>query len=109
MSESLYAALAVGITAAVTALLRFAPFAVFRDGKEIPPWLKSLGRLLPYAVMGMLVVYCLRGTQFSSPAGFVPQLVGVAAVTGTYIWKRSTLLSILCGTVCYMLLVQLVF
>lgn len=105
----MYAAIAVGITAVVTALLRFLPFLIFNGKKETPPLLSYLGRVLPYAIMGMLVVYCLRGTGFAAPAQYLPQLIGILVVGATYIWKRNTLLSIVGGTVCYMLLVQLVF
>lgn len=68
-----------------------------------------LGRVLPYAVMAMLVVYCLKGLDFSAPGSFVPELLCTALVAGLHAWKRNTLLSIGVGTVAYMLLVQLVF
>lgn len=99
---------AIAVMALVTAFLRFAPFLLFRQGKT-PGWLLYLGRVLPYAVMGMLVVYCLKDTSFSSVGGFLPALIAVAVVAGSYLWKRNTLLSILLGTACYMALVQFVF
>ncbi len=68
-----------------------------------------LGRVLPYAVMAMLVVYCLKELDFSAPGSFVPELLCTALVAGLHVWKRNTLLSIGVGTVAYMLLVQLVF
>jgi len=68
-----------------------------------------LGRVLPYAVMAMLVVCCLKGLDFSAPGSFVPELLCTALVAGLHPWKRNTLLSIGVGTVAYMLLVQLVF
>ena len=102
------AALAILICALVTAALRFLPFAVFGSGR-IPPAVERIGKALPGAVMGMLVVYCLKGVSFASAAGFLPETIAGALVVITYLWKRNSLLSILSGTVCYMLLVQLVF
>lgn len=103
-----HAAALIGVIALVTAILRFLPFVLFR-GRQTPAFITYLGQVLPYAIMGMLVVYCLRGTTFlSSPHG-IPELISVALVVLLHLWKRNTLLSILGGTVCYMLLVQLIF
>lgn len=102
------AVLAIAVMAAVTAALRFIPFLLFA-GRETPPWLSYFGRVLPYAAMAMLVVYCLKGVSFRSLEGFLPELIAGALVVGSYVWKRNTLLSILVGTITYMLLVQLVF
>ena len=102
------AVLAIAVIALVTAALRFAPF-VLLTGKKAPRWLSYFGEVLPYAVMAMLVVYCLRGVSFQSAAGFLPELIAGVLVVGSYVWKRNTLLSILAGTITYMLLVQFVF
>lgn len=104
-----YAALAVLVSGLVTLALRAAPFLLFGGKKETPPFIAYLGRALPYAIMGMLVVYCLRSTGFESTGDFVPQLAACAVVVLAQLWKRNTLVSIVSGTVCYMLLVQLVF
>ena len=93
----------------VTALLRFLPFWVFGSDRKTPAIIDKLGRILPYAVMGMLVVYCLKGVSFASVSGFLPTLIATLLVTVLNVWKRNTLVSIMCGTVCYMVLVQLVF
>ena len=66
-------------------------------------------QFLPYAIMGMLVIYCLRGISFTAAANFLPELIACAVVVLAHVWKRNTLLSIISGTVCYMLLVQFVF
>lgn len=100
---------AVLVSAAVTALIRFLPFWVFCGGRPVPPMVEKLGRVLPYAIMGMLVVYCLKGVSFAALGGWLPSLLACAVTGGLYVWKRNTLLSIICGTVCYMLLVQMVF
>ena len=102
------AILSVAVIAAVTLALRFLPFLLFA-GRGIPDLVLRLGKVLPCAVMGMLVVYCLKGVTFTSLPGFLPSLIAGALVVGSYLWKKNTLLSILSGTVCYMLLVQLVF
>ena len=101
--------LTVAIIALVTASIRFLPFVVFTNGRPTPKLVKKLGRLLPSAVMAMLVVYCLKDVNFTSPAGFLPALIASAVVCGSYIWKRNTLVSIISGTLCYMILVQMIF
>ncbi len=101
--------IAVSVIAITTAALRVLPFLLFGRGKKTPRIVKKLSRTLPLAIIGMLVVYCLRGVSFTSPAGFVPALVACVVVAVLHIWRRNTLVSILSGTVCYMLLVQLAF
>lgn len=93
----------------VTMLTRFLPFLILSGKKETPAVVSYLGKVLPYAVMAMLVVYCLKGLDFSAPGSFVSELLCTALVAGLHVWKRNTLLSIGVGTVAYMLLVQLVF
>ena len=106
MSNTLYLILGIGIAAAVTLLLRALPFLVFQNSGKTPAVVSYLGKVLPYAVMAMLVVYCLRDTQVTELSNWVPKLAASALVVGTYVWKRNTLFSIVLGTVCYMLLVQ---
>lgn len=105
----LHAALIIAVAALVTIALRFLPFLIFGEGRKTPAVIEYLGRVLPGAIMGMLVVYCLKDMSFGAPAGWLPQLMGCAVVAGLHIWKRNTLLSIGAGTLCYMLLVQFVF
>lgn len=97
------------VMALVTILLRFLPFIVFNNKEKVPTLIKKLSTLLPYAVMGMLVVYCLKDTSFKNIESFLPTIISCFVVSILYIWKRNTLVSIVFGTVCYMLLVQLVF
>ena len=82
---------------------------IFGEKGEAPAVISYLGRVLPYAVMAMLVVYCLKGLDFSTPGKYLPELLCTILVAGLHAWKRNTLLSISVGTVAYMLLVQLVF
>lgn len=107
--NELHSVAIVAVIAMVTVALRFLPFWIFREGKTLPRWLSYLGKVLPHAIMGMLVVYCLKGVTLTAAPFGIPELVGCAAVAGLHIWKRNTLLSIGGGTVLYMLLVQLVF
>ena len=99
----------IAIVALVTALLRFLPFIIFRGNKKTPKLIKKLGGMLPYSIMGMLVVYCLKSVSFSSLNGFLPQLIASLVIILLHVWKRNTLISIVSGTVVYMVLVQLVF
>lgn len=101
--------LTVAVIALVTALLRFLPFIIFGGKRKTPAVVERLGAVLPGAIMAMLVVYCLKGTHFSSAEGWAPALIGVAVTAGLHAWRRNTLLSIVSGTVVYMLLVQTVF
>ncbi|MBQ9091020.1 MAG: AzlD domain-containing protein [Anaerotignum sp.] len=96
------------ICALCTLLERALPFLIFR-GKEVPEIVRYLGRALPMAIMATLVMYCLKGISFSSAAGFAPMLIASALTALLHIWKGNTMLSIFGGTVCYMLLAQMVF
>lgn len=108
MDKATHAALAILVMAIVTLLLRVLPFLIFGK-KKSPPFIEYLGKYLPYAIMGMLVIYCLKDVRpLAYPYG-LPELIAVSTVALLHIWKRNTLLSILGGTISYMLLVQLVF
>ena len=100
---------AIAVMAVITALLRFLPFLIFKGKASTPPLVEKLGRLLPSAVIAMLVVYCMKDVHFSGAAGYLPALIASLLVGVLHIWKRNTLLSVISGTVCYMLLVQFVF
>lgn len=105
----LHATAQVAVIAAVTALLRFLPFLVFGGRRTTPKYVVYLANVLPCAIMGMLVVYCLRGVDLLGPAHGAPELLAAAAVVGMHLWRKNTLLSIAAGTALYMVLVQAVF
>lgn len=107
--NNFHAAAMIAVIALVTAGLRFLPFLIFRENRKTPPLVTYLGQVLPFAIMGMLVVYCLKGVTLTSAPYGIPEAIGCAVVALLHIWKRNTLLSIGAGTVCYMLLVQFVF
>lgn len=106
---NLYPLAFIAVMAGVTLLTRALPFLLFDRGQEPPGTILYLGRVLPPAVMSMLVVYCLRGMDFSAAPGWLPQVIGVGAVALLHKWKHNTLLSIFGGTLLYMFLVQAVF
>ena len=102
-----HSALLVAAMSLVTILLRALPFLVFR--KNTPDWLAYLGKVLPPAIIGMLVVYCLKDTKISSAPFGIPELISALLVVALQAWKRNVLVSILSGTACYMILTHLVF
>ena len=91
-----------------TVLTRFLAFLIFPEGKEPPAYITYLGSVLPYAVIGLLVVYCLKDAVFSQ-THCIPELIAIVCIVVLHKWKKNTLLSIAVGTVIYMLLVQRVF
>ena len=103
------AAAAIVVMAAVTFLTRFLPFLLFDRGESPPRIVLYLGRVLPPAIIAMLIIYCLRGVSFLTPGGWVPQLLCVGVVVALHLWKHNNLLSIIGGTVLYMVQVQTVF
>lgn len=92
-----------------TMLTRFLPFLIFPPGKETPKYIQYVGKVLPAAVFGLLVIYCLRSVDLFSGNHGLPEALSIALVIALHVWKRQMLLSIAGGTICYMLLVQLVF
>ena len=101
------AALTIAVSAAVTVALRALPFTLFSGGKKIPAFVSWLGARLPRAVMGMLVVYCLRAVSFGTAADWLPALLGVGAAVLLHLWKRQMILSIAGSTAVYMILIRL--
>lgn len=90
-----------------TILLRFLPFLIIR--KETPPYIAYLGRVLPPAIIGMLVIYCLKDVNCTAAPFGLPELIASFCVVGLQVWRRNSLLSILAGTILYMFLTQMVF
>ena len=101
--------LLVAVAVLVTMATRFLPSLIFGEKRKTPPVIEYLGTVLPCAIMGMLVVYCLKDVSFLSAPFGLPELISCVVVAALHVWKRNSLLSIGGGTVCYMLLVQLVF
>ena len=99
----------IAVAAAVTLLIRAIPFVVFGGKREVPATVTYLGKVLPPAIMVILVIYCIKGINLFAGNHGIPELLSIAVVAGLHIWKKNTLLSIAVGTVLYMILVQVVF
>ena len=101
--------LIIVVATLVTMATRFLPFLIFRGDKKTPDIIVYLGKVLPYAIMGMLVVYCMKDVAFLSAPYGLPEIISCIVVAALHIWRRNSLLSIGVGTVFYMVLMQLVF
>ena len=99
----------IGAVVLGTVLTRFLPFIVFKEGRPTPKYIQYLGKVLPSAVFALLVVYCLKDVSFISGNHGLPELISIGVTVALHLWKKQMLLSIAGGTICYMLLVQLVF
>lgn len=95
------------VMALVTALTRFLPFLLFPDGSRTPGFVRYLGRVLPYPVIGMLVVYCLKDVNVMARSHGLPEAVAILVIALVHTWKRNALLSIGIGTAAYMVMMQL--
>ena len=99
----------IGLCAAATMLTRFLPFLVFSAKRPTPKYIQYLGHALPGAIFAMLVVYCLKDVSILSGSHGLPELIAIAVTVALHLWKKQLLLSVAAGTICYMLLVQMVF
>ncbi len=108
-NDTIYDLLMVGVMAIFTALLRFLPFFAFPEGRKRPKVITYLGTVLPYALIGMLVIYCFKSVSIFEYPYCIPELIASALVAVLHIWKRNTLISVFGGVIFYMALVQLVF
>lgn len=109
MQTDIQTFVSVLVMAGVTLLTRALPFVLFDRGGKVPEVILYLGRVLPPAIIAMLVVYCLKGIHFMTLGGWIPPLVSCVAVVLLHLWKNNDLLSIFGGTILYMILVQGVF
>lgn len=100
--------LVVGICAFCTVLERALPFLIFR-GREVPKVIRYLGRVLPMAIMVTLVIFCIKDISFTTAGGWAPYVIATAFTAALHWFLKNALLSIAGGTICYMLLIQLVF
>lgn len=106
LTEQLITILAVSLG---TMTMRFLPYLIFPAGKPTPKFIQYLGKVLPGAVFGMLVIYCLKDVSVISGTFGIPELIAIAVVVALHLWKKQMILSMAGGTIVYMLLVQLVF
>ena len=106
--SNLYIFFSILIIALVTVGLRFLPFLVFNNRVKVPAFIEYLGKVLPFSVMGVLVVYCLKDIKFDSMDNFIPSLLGVATTVLVHLWKENTIYSIISGTLVYMVLIRII-
>lgn len=99
----------IGICVFGTMITRFLPFILFSSKKPTPKYIQYLGKALPSAIFGMLVIYCLKNVDVMEGSHGFPELIAIFITAGLHIWKQQMLLSIAGGTICYMLLIQLIF
>lgn len=99
----------IALCVAGTMLTRFLPFLVFSPKKETPRYIQYLGKALPCAIFGMLVIYCLKNVSIFSGSHGLPELIAIVATVALHLWRKQMLLSIAGGTACYMLMVQFLF
>lgn len=107
MIDVKYSLIAIGIMALFTQLLRFLPFIVF--SKNTPKSFLYLGEVLPYSIMAMLVIYCLRNMNFFKTSSFLAEIISILVIFIIHKLRHNTLLSIILGTSCYMFLIQKIF
>ncbi len=101
--------LMIAVAGACTFATRLFPFALFGGKKDVPKFIKYLGNVLPVAILGILIVYCLRDFENGNLNYILPQIISVVLTAGIHLWKKNTLLSIAVGTIGYMLLIHFVF
>ena len=99
----------IAICSLGTMATRFLPFIIFSDKRPTPAYIEYLGKALPAAIFGMLVVYCLKNVSVFTGTHGLPELIAIVVTVGLHLWRKQMLLSIAGGTVCYMLLVQQIF
>ena len=109
MTEYTHAIIIIAVMGSVTLATRVLPVLVFGRSEKIPEFILYLGKVIPYTAMGLLIVYCLRDVSVLHGSHGLPELIAMAAVTGSYLWKRNAILSVIIGTVLYMFLLQVVF
>ncbi len=97
----------IGVSAIITIMIRFLPFWIFK-GRETPQSIQYLGNVLPYAIMAMLVVYCLRSIDFKTSPFGAREIIASLATVLLHVWKRNTLISVVGGTVIYMVLFHII-
>ena len=109
MPDYRHALIIIVVMGLMTLATRILPVLIFGRGEKVPDYIMYLGRVVPYTAMGLLIVYCLRDVQILDAPHALPELAVLAAVCLTHMWKHNTILSVVTGTVLYMILVQIVF
>lgn len=106
--NSLQLFITIASIALTTYFIRFIPFFIFSSKRGVPPFVKYLGDSLPFAIFGILIVYCLKDTSFISGTYGIPEMIAILVTIVIHLWKKQTLLTLTVATVLYMVMVQLV-
>lgn len=106
---TIHAIIFFSIIALTTLFTRVIPFLIFPEHKKTPKYIEYLGVVLPFSIIGMLVIYCLKDVSFTTHPFGIPEIIGVLTTVLLHLWKNNTLLSIGGGTIFYMILVQFIF
>ena len=109
MTDHRHAMIVIAVMGLAVLATRIVPVLIFGRGEKVPEFILYLGRVVPYTAMGLLIVYCLRDMPLLEAPYGLPEIISLAVVTGTYLWKRNTILSVVAGTALYMFLVQSIF
>ena len=109
MSDYLHALVIIVVMGAVTFATRILPVLVFSRNEKVPDFILYLGRVVPYTAMGLLIVYCLKDVTVTEGSHGFPELIALAVVALSYLWKRNTIFSVVIGTLFYMILIQKIF
>ncbi len=105
----IHAILIMAVMGLATLATRILPVLIFGRGEKVPDYILYLGKVVPFTAMGLLIVYCLKDTEILTGSHGLPELIALAVVSVTYLWKRNAIFSVVIGTVLYMVLVQKVF
>lgn len=99
----------IGCIVLATMLTRFLPFLMYPEHKKVPDYIVYLGQVLPGAIFGMLVIYCLKDVRLLTGSHGIPEFISIGVVVILHLWKRQMLISIAGGVICFMVLVQMFF
>ena len=105
MTDHMHAMIVIAVMGLAVLATRIVPVLIFGRGEKVPEFILYLGRVVPYTAMGLLIVYCLRDMPVLDAPHGLPEIISLTVVTGTYLWKRNTILSVVAGTALYMFLV----
>jgi len=109
MTDYIHAIIIIIIMGAATLATRLLPVLIFGRGEKVPEFILYLGETVPYTAMGLLIVYCLKDVSVVDSPHALPEIIALAVVSATYLWRKNTIFSVVIGTAVYMILVQTVF
>ena len=109
MPDYRHAVIIILVMGLMTFATRIVPVLIFGRGEKVPEYIMYLGRVVPYTAMGLLIVYCLKDVSVLDEPHAIPEMLSMAVVCLTYLWKRNSIFSVVAGTALYMALVQMLF